>query len=622
MIDRLAYSTIVLLVIAGTLPTSGCGNDKSAESDTDTAFVQDGTEVSDGGTDNEKPDEIIGVIFVTHGGMATFTNQSLWDAAVHMFTYDPNHAMYKLVIWEPDFWKEVLDQNYSDWTTRFLRKFSFEYPRMGGTDPAYDIIEAQKLALEEELKKQNTNAKLAFEIDYADWMSGEHPDRYPYPRFLYFGPDGPNAGHNLTYCGEDEPEGKWDNCDPDRYNVDGPAERLIKKGASKIAIVDITVGGIRFGKSHDVVRMIKRAIDAYNKENKTSIPDPIWINDPTNLLERSYPTEPANWTRSAKEPITDPKVPLEGSPSPISEDMELAELHANGIDSSFSQSVDDAKTGVLLFNHPLHDFNEYFDPKINDTILLNKNIKSVLIERHLSIDPANIVGAFGGIKIENPANGLVERMREMRAQTLGEAWLYETEKEMPAGEWGYRYWEALEYLKGRGVQHIVVAFPQIVTSSALDVIEIYCQIGVEIGTHTWARWDTGDFETYPEVGHPFPDYWGPWVDPMCGPDEYSQEQYECCFEMGGCEDGRPFPPPRQTPLSTKREGLDPSLAFDMSEYGQLGYNPELGPPDPNNPVQEQYTGTWEVWKPINKDPHLGKILARHVLEVLENLETQ
>ena len=33
----------------------------------------------------------IGVIFILHGGMDTYEEQYLWDAAVHQFTYDPNH---------------------------------------------------------------------------------------------------------------------------------------------------------------------------------------------------------------------------------------------------------------------------------------------------------------------------------------------------------------------------------------------------------------------------------------------------------------------------------------------------------------------------------------------------
>jgi hypothetical protein len=60
--------------------------------------------------------------------------------------------------------------------------------------------------------------------------------------------------------------------------------------------------------------------------------------------------------------------------------------------------------------------------------------------------------------------------------------------------------------------------------------------------------------------------------------------------------------------------LDPSLCFDTSEYGHLGYDPDLGPPDPDNPVQDQYTGTWEVYVPPNADPRVGQMLANYVLQ--------
>ena len=40
--------------------------------------------------------------------------------------------------------------------------------------------------------------------------------------------------------------------------------------------------------------------------------------------------------------------------------------------------------------------------------------------------------------------------------------------------------------------------------------------------------------------------------------------------MGGCGDARPYPPPRQAPLSVALEDTDPSLAFDLPAYrGQL-----------------------------------------------------
>jgi hypothetical protein len=263
-------------------------------------------------------------------------------------------------------------------------------------------------------------------------------------------------------------------------------------------------------------------------------------------------------------------------------------------------------------NHALNDNKEVFDPKIDDTLVLNKNIKSQLLTLHPTMDPDNIIGAYMGVKEENPENGLVERTREMRGESLGYAWLHQQEKKLPGDEWGYLYWDALEYLKNRGVQHIVIGFPQISTSSVLDMVEFPNQIGKEIGFKTWAKWGTWDFTMYPGVGHPFTDYWGNWVDTEC-------DGQPCCFTMGGCGDpARPYPPPRQALISQAIDDMDPSLAYAVSEYGHLGYDPALGPPDPNAPVQDQYTGTWAMYVPPDDDPRVGQLLANHVLNAAVN----
>jgi hypothetical protein len=88
--------------------------------------------------------------------------------------------------------------------------------------------------------------------------------------------------------------------------------------------------------------------------------------------------------------------------------------------------------------------------------------------------------------------------------------------------------------------------------------------------------------------------------------------------MGGCADGRKYPPPRQTPIDKKMNSFDPSLAYDLSDYGHLGYDPAKGPPNPNAPVQDQYTGTWTMWTPPNDDPGVGKLLAKYVLNAAVN----
>jgi hypothetical protein len=367
----------------------------------------------------------------------------------------------------------------------------------------------------------------------------------------------------------------------------------------------------------------------------------------------------------------------------------VVDLQVESIEAAFSPNVSDAETGVVLFNHALHDYNEWFDPKVNDTLIVCKGIKEKLLELHPTMDPDNIIGVFGGIQVANPENhDLEERNRPMRGESYGHAWLYQTDKVMPGDEWGYRYWDGMEYLKNRGVQHIVVGFPQVVSDNALNLVEIPNQVAARvIGYKNWLKWGTGDYDKYPTEGHPFPDYWGMWVNTDCGEWELNYDsgtsgfsegamvtgetsgttgvikwfsedaasgtltlkevsgsfldgeiitddkggsasadgteimtsKPECCFEMGGCGDPlRPYPPVRQTPYGEKMSDLDPSLCFDMSEYGHRGYDPALGPPDPDNPVQDQYTGTWEMYSAPNDDPRIGEMLARHVLNAAVN----
>jgi len=710
-------------------------------------------------TANAQPD--IGVIFALHGGMNTYHPQYLWDASVHMFSYDPNHPVYKIVIWNSSWWGAVLLDPSG---IKFIRKYAVEYERIRGTDPFHSLSDQQLADMETELDSNPYG--LDFEVDWVGWMAGNHPDHYAYPRFIYYGPDGPGVGDNITYCGESETEvvvlgfdtgtsefnvaatltgqisgatalidevtvnsgswvggdaagflslsivsgsfeddeiivddgtipgsaiadgtTHWEGCDPNRYDVDGPVERLLKKGVSSIIMVDLTVGGVRFYKAYDPFQMTKKRLDEWNSEHETSIPI-IWVNDYSNLMERSYPTEPEGWTPILGDPTYDPKVLLNGNPNPIASDPELALLHVEGIEASMSDTVSDAETGVILFNHGLFfDEGGFFDPKIDDTIILNKNIKSKLLELHPTMDPDNIVGAYWGVKELNPVNGLVELNREQRGENLGGAHLYESELEMPGDEWGYRCWAALEYLKDRGVKHIVIGFPQVITDSVLTYVELPNQIAKEIGMKTWAKWGTWDYVTYPGVGHPFLDYWGPWVDTDCGEWDLNYDngtseftagemltgqtsgatgvikwfsgdvaagtltlkgiegtfqdnevitddkggsaladgsaimtsKSECCFEMGGCGDPlRPYPPPRQTPINTARKDMDPSLAYDLSDYGHLGYDPGMGAPDPNQPVQDQYTGTWEMYVCPSDDPAVGQLLAKHVLNAAVN----
>jgi hypothetical protein len=138
------------------------------------------------------------------------------------------------------------------------------------------------------------------------------------------------------------------------------------------------------------------------------------------------------------------------------------------------------------------------------------------------------------------------------------------------------------------------------------------QIAKEIGWRSWARIDALDHATWPETGHPFADYWGIWVETEC-PARSGSGREPCCFTMGGCDDGRPYPPPRLTPPDRPRDDLDPSLAFDVSDYGHLGYDAARGRPSERGPVQQQYRGTWDLWQPPNGDPGVARFLADKVV---------
>ena len=145
--------------------------------------------------------ETIGVIFAIHGGFDTYKSQYLWDSSVQMFSYDPNHPVYSLVIWNPDSWTMVLQSANAP---KEIQKYSFEYQRLGGTDPFTGITAQQFENLKAELESQG-NRGFNFVFDYVQWMSGDDIPHYAYPRFLYNGPA--NAASKCNYCGEKSPTG-------------------------------------------------------------------------------------------------------------------------------------------------------------------------------------------------------------------------------------------------------------------------------------------------------------------------------------------------------------------------------------------------------------------------------
>ncbi len=558
---------------------------------------------------SDTPERVIGVLFVIHGGAEDWSERGAFDTAAQLFSYDHNSAVYQRVLWDPRIWPRFMQ--FGNGPKEGL-KYGFEYERIGGPSPFYRITRSQMRSLEEELEAHSKDLGVRFVVDMASWMAA-NPKHHPWPRLVY-GP-GSEQGQALTWCGP--PDAPWEDCDPQRHNVDGPIPRLLDQGVTEIIAIDMTVGGARFSKTHDVIRTLRRRLDAEAVEGA----EPVslrWLNDPRDLMRDSYPVEPAGWTRSLGPPAADRSVAIAERPNPVVQSPQLALLHAEGIARRFNPQVGEADIGIVLLGHALRRYDEYFDPKIDDTLTLHRTIELELLRLYPELRQRRIVGAWAGDMVvnellpESPA-GRYERSRPMRGENLGYAALYEQPGVHPSGKWGYRYWEALEYLKEEGVQHIVVAFPQIVADSVLNLVEVPNQIGKEIGYRTWLYYGDGDYVRYPGAGHPFADYWGIWVNTQC---RDAEAEVACCLELGGCADGRNYPPERQTAPDRRRNDMDPSLGFDIPAYGHIGYDPARGKPSADGPVQRQYRGTWAMWSPPNDDPRMGGLMAKMVLDAV------
>ena len=572
---------------------------------------------------DSSPPSKVGVLLLVHGG-TKHSDTSQWDATLQIFFYDPNSFVYQRIIWNKNAWPMILNAGNAP---KEKGKYDFEHERIGDQDPTEPVFLAQTDDLRRELESVSTELNTEFTVDYINWI-GDIP-HLPSPRLIYNSPDG--TGSAVNYCGEGlnkaaPKQPTWNNCDPQRYNQDGSIDRMLKAGMDEIVVVDLTTSGVRFFKSYDVIRTSRELIARHNEQNGTDV-SLHWINDPADLMRRSYPDAPPNWTSGLGAPENDPSVSLAAAPNPISSDRDFASLHALGIKAQLNPAVPAAKTGVMLVNHATRKHNQLFDPKVNDTLILNSNIRESLLAEMPGLKYENVVGSWMGIKELNdniqprrPGGSKLERTREMRGENLGHAYLYETDEQFPGGEWGYLYWDALEHLKNQGVEHIVIAFPQISVDSVLNLVELPNQIAKEIGYRSWLHIDNPDFDSYPDVGHPFADYWGVWVEKSCKASPEASEKYACCFTMGGCSDGRPYPPPRQAPLNEARDDLDPSLAYAVSAYGHLGYDPALGRPSDERPVQNQFQGTWATWTPPNDDPRVGRLLAKHVIEYLRSTQ--
>ncbi len=563
---------------------------------------------------NERPR--VGVLYVSHGGNETYGEKQVWESTVQIFSYDKNSPVYQRILWNPDYWSQFYGFGNA---TKEIGKYSFEYERIGGVDP-YPKSKAELTQhLVELMNAYENKYEMDFIVDKMSWLSPEIVE-LANPRRLYY--PGTEDGSILAYCGKGDDS--WLDCNPDRYDIDGPIERLLKIGVERFIMVDLTTAGARFSKTFDVYTVAKQVIDKHNQATGENVVIE-WVNDPDNLMVKSYPQDASGWTRSKGKPEINPIIAISDFPNPVIEDLKLAKFQVEGIASQFNENVSLKDTGVLMINHGIRNGDEVFDPKINDTLTLNKNIKNLLLQNFPELKTQNILGGWFGemvinqrVKPSPPAFTQMERTREMRGENLGYIVLHDTDGSKPEGEWGYRYWEALDQLKKNKVKHIVVVFPQIMENSVLNLVEVPNQIAKEIGYKNWLHFDTLDFDTYPEYGHPFADYWGIWVSTSCASPSDTHQSGQCCLTMGGCPTGQSYPPPRQAKLNERRNDLDPSLAYDVSEFGHLGYKSELGPPNLSQPIQDQYSGTWSMWQVTEDHRALAKFLADKVVQHIES----
>ena len=551
--------------------------------------------------------ERVGVLFVSHGGNEVFNEKGIWDVTVQIFSYDENSPLYRNVLWNEEFWPKLLKYGNAQ---KNLGKYSFEYERIGGIDPYPAAKRKVTKELTRILNQTEKSTDIDFVVDNMTWISPEI-DEIVHPRRLYN--PGVEGGSILRFC-----DSEWRRCRLDRFDVDGPVERLLSVGVDRIIMIDLTTAGARFSKTYDSYQIARELINDHNKKNDTDVVLE-WANDPRSAMDASYPVSNTKWTRSSRAADSNPLIDIESYPNPVISDQRLAEFHVQGIEKRFSEEIPMEETGVLLVNHGIFPGAELFDPKINDTLILNNNIKDALIQKHPGLKSSNILGGWFGefvVNEELEGRSKLERSREMRGENLGYIRLLD-EKSGPTGEMGYRYWQGLEALKTNGVRHIVIAFPQIMENSVLNLVEVPNQMAKEIGYKGWLEHNGYDFDRYPKVGHPFADYWGVWVRTMCKNINNKDIEEPCCFEMGGCSNNQPYPPLRQAAINQQLDDLDPSLAYDVSAYGHLGYDPDLGLPSDEFPVQNQYTGSWAMWDVTENHKAVAQFLADKIIEHIE-----
>ena len=166
----------------------------------------------------------VGVLFVAHGGSEESSLGNTFDNSLQFFQYDPNNPIYNMMIWNPRMWPNVVksedSQDYANASTQF-KKYSFQIGRVGGKDFAPNVTDRQFEEMTRQLEILGKERGIRFVTDNANWLGSQtFIHRLAWPRYMYKSQIGTDTV--LNYCGSEKDSGPWDNCNPERYNVDGP----------------------------------------------------------------------------------------------------------------------------------------------------------------------------------------------------------------------------------------------------------------------------------------------------------------------------------------------------------------------------------------------------------------
>lgn len=104
-------------------------------------------------------------------------------------------------------------------------------------------------------------------------------------------------------------------------------------------------------------------------------------------------TDIVQWIGTQEQTV---RVPLAGRTNPVILDPLLAEMAVDGIARSFNPKVPLRDTAVLFINHATRDGNETYDPKIDDTLVLDALIQQELLRRYPQIRAENVLGSWPG----------------------------------------------------------------------------------------------------------------------------------------------------------------------------------------------------------------------------------